>query len=144
MLSVRSCRASRPLPAPSAAQTASVRRRVTPRARSSPATLMQAINKTSVVAAASASSAGRYSPTISSSSGTTRTSTSGVSPADWFRLTRAINSSLLRCRMVRASVAACAGDTPGRSLPSALNDAKRTKRCSAGPSMLGGVNGGMT
>ena len=50
----------------------------------------------------------------------------------------------LVCRMVRASVAACSGDTPGRSRPSAPKTSVTTVPGSAEPSVLGGANGGMT
>ena len=124
MLSVRSWRTSRPRPAPSAAQTANVRWRLTPRASSNPATLMQAISRTSAVAAVSAARAGRYSPTISSRSGITRTrfceSPEGRPLAPPVGSRSAAPS--MRCRMARTSVAACPAETPSRSRPG-------TRRC---------------
>ena len=72
----------RPRPAPSAAQTASARWRVTPRASSKPATLLHAISSTSAIAAVSASSAGRCSRAISSRNRITWTSCTRVSPVD--------------------------------------------------------------
>ena len=120
MLSVRSWRTSRPRPAPNAAQTANVRWRLTPRASSNPATLMQAISRTSAVAAVSAARAGRYSPTISSRSGITRTrfceSPEGRPPAPPAGSRPAAPS--MRCRMARTSVAACPAETPSQSRPS--------------------------
>ena len=94
----------------------------------------------STVTAVNIDSAGRYSPTISSSSGTTRTSRWPLTPAS------AGNPALLRCRMPRASVAACSAETPGRSRPSALNMSsfQKTVRCPGACCMLVCVNGGMT
>ncbi len=76
----------------------------TPRASSSPATLTQAMSSTSRVAPANAMSAGRYSPTISSSSGITR-------------VTRAVE--LRRASRPPASVLV---RTPGDAVVHALQD----------------------
>ena len=88
--------------------------------RSNPATLMQAISRTSAVAAVSAAKAGRYSPTISYRSGITRTrfceSPEGRPPAPPAGSRSAAPS--MRCRMARTSVAACPAETPSRSRPS--------------------------
>ena len=140
-LSVRSWRKSCQRLAPSAAQTASARRRVTPRASSSPATLVQAISSTRAVAAVRARSAGRYAPTISSSSGVTCTSFAERPSAP----TRSIRISVPEsCRSVPASAAACSGDTPGARRPRALKAIMTIMRGRPDSAAAGGVNGGTT
>ena len=69
-LSMRSCRASRPRVAPSAARTPSSLDRAAPRPSSSPATFTHARTRTTVAAPASAVSVDSAVPTISSFNGT--------------------------------------------------------------------------
>lgn len=119
ILSVRSWRTIRPRPAPSAAQTANPRWRVTPRASNNPVTFTQAISSMSAVADASAARAGRYAPTISSNNGIVWTRI-GAAAAEVRPLACPFDApaSAMRCRMARTSVVACAAETPGRSRPS--------------------------
>ena len=110
-LSVSSCRATRPRPAPSAPRMASSRRRAMPRARSRPVTLAQAISSTSPVAAPTIASASRKGRARSSRRRTTRAS--GV------RSGAGNQGSSARCRSSIARTSACAraGVTPGRRRP---------------------------
>ena len=143
-LSVSSCRTRRPRFAPSAAHTASARWRATPRASSSPATLMQAISSTRAVAKVRAKSAGRYAPTISSSNGATRTAFSdGASPSRPPPMA-STGSSLVLCRRVLASAAACSGDTPGARRPRASKAIMTVMRGCPASAAGGGVNGRTT
>ena len=107
---------------------------------------MQAINNTSPVATVKARRAGRYSPTISSSNGTTRASTSRPRPARRVPPAGSPNiAPALLCSRVRASTAACSAETPGASRPSALKATMTTIRvCCPDPPNVGGVNGGTT
>ena len=78
MLSVSSCRTSRPRPAPSATRTANSLRREIVRESSAPARFAQVISSTSPALAISTSSGVRVSPTIASRSGTRRQRDAGV------------------------------------------------------------------
>ena len=131
----------RPRAAPSAPRTASSRRRAMPRARSRPATLTQAISSTSPAAAVSTSSAGRWSRTISSCSGTTRPTKAGAAFAA--RPAPGGAPPMSGCRRIAStSAAACAGDTPGRRRPSAE---KANETASVRPSPFStGAEGCMT
>ena len=94
-------------------------RRVTPRARSRPLTLMHAISSTSAVAQVSARSAGRYSRASSSRSGTTAR-------------VRVPGKSTL------ASAPACVGDTPARSRAIAAWNEKNPVESFSGDGRRGG------
>lgn len=96
---------------------------------------MQAASSTTTVTTVRIDSAGRYSPTRSSRSGTTRTplppASGPIAPP-------------LSCRRPRASASACSAETPGRSRPTALNATRLVTAAAPGPGAPSVVDGSMT
>ena len=107
-LSVSICRIRRRRPAPTAARTTSSRPRAAARASSRLATLAQAISNTNATAASSTNNVCRVSPTTTSCSGTAAMPLSAL--LSGYCCAR-------RDAMADISDCACAGDTPGASLP---------------------------
>ena len=106
---------------------------------------MQAISSTSAVAAVRAVSAGRYAPTISSSSGTTRASLRPSASAAARAMPAGIPNDIEPAsRRVRTSVAACSAETPGARRPRPLKAIMITMRGCPATAAAGGANGGTT